>query len=146
MTEKAVLRGVSTVRFQASDHAAAKAWYTEFLGSEPYFNRPGYCEFRLGDYQQELGLVDSGFMTQLGREREEANPAAPATGGAVVYWHVDDLPATLDRLLSLGAKQYEPIKDFGGFIVTTVLDPFGNLLGIMYNPHYLEMLGAARRS
>jgi predicted enzyme related to lactoylglutathione lyase len=146
MSKKAVLLGVSTVRFQASNHAAAKAWYTEFLGSEPYFSRSGYCEFRLGDYQQELGLVDSGFMAQLGREREEANPAVPAPGGAVVYWHVDDLPATLDRLFSLGAKQHEPIKDFGGFIVTTVLDPFGNLLGIMYNPHYLEMLGAAHRS
>lgn len=144
MNEKAVLRGVSTVRFQASDHAAARAWYTELLGIEPYFDRPGYCEFRLGDYQQELGIVDSGFMVQLGRE--EVNPPLQAPGGAVVYWHVDDLPATLDHLLSLGAKQHEPTRDFGGFIVTTVLDPFGNMLGIMYNPHYLEIFGATPRS
>lgn len=144
MSEKAVLRGISTVRFQASDHAAAKAWYTEFLGIAPYFNRPGYCEFRLGDYQQELGIVDSSFMAELGRE-ETASPVR-VPGGAVVYWHVDDLPVTLAHLLALGAKQHEPTRNFGGFIVTTVIDPFGNLLGLMYNPHYLEMLGATSRS
>jgi hypothetical protein len=52
---------------------------------KPYFERPGYVEFRLGDYQHELGIIDS---------------------------------------------KYAP----------TVVDPFGNILGIMYNPHYLEIL------
>jgi hypothetical protein len=23
-----------------------------------------------------------------------------------------------------------------------VVDPFGNILGVMYNPHYVEILGA----
>jgi hypothetical protein len=27
-----------------------------------------------------------------------------------------------------------------GFITASVVDPFGNILGIMYNPHYLEVL------
>src|SRR4051812_19358150 len=112
-----VLRGVSTVRFQASDHAAAKAWYTEFLGIEPYFKRPGYCEFRLGDYQHELGIVDSRYLAQLGQSAGEIAGEEAATGetagmagpsGAVVYWHVADVNATLDRLVSLGAKQHEP--------------------------------------
>lgn len=149
MSKKSVLRGVSTVRFQASDHAAAKAWYTDFLGIEPYFNRPGYCEFRLGDYQHELGIVDSHFVSQLGQTPNEgttASTAATSPAGAVVYWHVDDLNATLERLVSLGAKQYEPPRDFGGFVVASVIDPFGNILGIMSNPHYLEILAAPRQS
>jgi len=25
-----------------------------------------------------------------------------------------------------------------------VVDPFGNILGIMYNPHYLDVLGSTR--
>ncbi|MER7475207.1 hypothetical protein ABT351_31575, partial [Micromonospora sp. NPDC000018] len=25
-----------------------------------------------------------------------------------------------------------------GFVTATVVDPFGNLLGVMYNPHYVE--------
>jgi hypothetical protein len=53
------LRGLSTVSFFAADHAAARKWYSEFLDVEPYFERPGYVEFRLGDYQHELGIIDS---------------------------------------------------------------------------------------
>ncbi len=31
--------------------------------------------------------------------------------------------------------------DFGGgFVGASVVDPFGNVLGVMYNPHYLEIL------
>jgi predicted enzyme related to lactoylglutathione lyase len=61
--------------------------------------------------------------------------------GVVVYWHVDDVNAALGRAVAMGATQLEPPKDRGdGFITATVVDPFGNILGIMYNPHYLEIL------
>lgn len=141
MSNKAVLRGVSTVRYQASDHPSAKVWYTEFLGIEPYFNRPGYCEFRLGDYQHELGIVDSHFVSQLGRSTSDSE-AESTPGGVVVYWHVDDLQATLNRLTALGAKTYELPR---AFVAASVIDPFGNILGIMYNPHYLEILSTAKQ-
>jgi hypothetical protein len=29
-----------------------------------------------------------------------------------------------------------------GFVTASVTDPFGNILGIMYNKHYLEVLGS----
>lgn len=133
-----MLRGLTTVRYHAADLHAAKAWYTEFLGIEPYFDRPGYTEFRLGDYQHELGIMDSRFLGELG---EGQGTAAPA--GVVTYWHVDDVSATLDRLISLGATVREPIREFGdGFIGAAVEDPFGNILGFMQNAHYLEVLGA----
>jgi hypothetical protein len=49
--------------------------------------------------------------------------------------------ATFDKLLSMGAKQYEQITNReAGFVTASVVDPFGNILGIMYNPHYLEIL------
>lgn len=60
-----------------------------------------------------------------------------------MYWHVDDLAATLDTLLAMGAQQYQPITEHGegaGFITASVIDPFGTVLGIMRNPHYLQML------
>jgi predicted enzyme related to lactoylglutathione lyase len=140
--ESAMLKGLTTVRFQAADLAAAKAWYSEVLGVAPYFERPGYVEFRIGDYQHELGIVDSRFIGQLGGD------APPTTGpaGAVVYWHVDDVPATIERLLPKGAKPYEPLRDFGGFIVASIIDPFGNILGLMHSPHYLEVLQATSRA
>ncbi|MEU2153601.1 VOC family protein [Streptomyces sp. NPDC019396] len=129
-----MLRGLTTVSFWAADLSAAKAWYTELFGTGPYFERPGYAEFRFGDYRHELGLIDSRYA-----------PPGSATGpgGAVVYWHVDDVSAALDTLLSMGAKEYEPLKERGpGFVTASVTDPFGNVLGIMYNAHYLDVLAA----
>ena len=51
-------------------------------------------------------------------------------------------------LLSMGAKEYLPITNQGdsGFVTASVVDPFGNVLGIMYNPHYLEILGATPKA
>jgi hypothetical protein len=49
------------------------------------------------------------------------------------------------RLLALGATEYQPIThhgDGGGFATASVVDPFGNVLGVMHNSHYQEMLAA----
>jgi predicted enzyme related to lactoylglutathione lyase len=133
-----VLRGLTTVSFWAADLAAATKWYAELLGIRPYFERPGYAEFRLGDYQHELGLID---------RRYAPDPSASGPAGAIVYWHVDDVRATFEKLLAMGAKAYEaPIERGAGFITASVVDPFGNILGIMYNQHYLEVLGAAKEA
>lgn len=134
---KQTLRGVATVNYFAADHMAAKKWYTDFLGIKPYFERPGYVELRLGDYQHELGIIDSKYVPGT----ESTNGRA----GVVVYWHVDDVDAVLEKAVSMGAKPLEAPQDRGrGFITATVVDPFGNILGIMYNPHYVEMLAARR--
>lgn len=94
MADTQILRGFATISFFAADHAAAKKWYTELLGIEPYFVRPGYAEFRLGDYQHELGLIDSKYAP--------FDTSATGPAGAVMYWHVDDVNATLGDLLSRG--------------------------------------------
>lgn len=132
------LRGITTVSYFAADHAAAKQWYIDFLGVEPYFERPGYVEFRLGDYQHELGIIDSRYVPGT----ESINGRA----GVVVYWHVDDVDAVLKKAVSMGAQPLEAPQDRGqGFITATVVDPFGNILGLMNNPHYLDMLAAHKR-
>lgn len=138
MSDKKTLRGLTTLSFWAADLSAAKKWYTELLGIAPYFERPGYAEFRLGDYQHELGLIDS---------RYAPNGSATGPGGAIVYWHVDDVTATFEKLLSMGAKEYQPPTEYGkGFITASVVDPFGNVLGVMYNQHYLEVLASTRKA
>jgi predicted enzyme related to lactoylglutathione lyase len=132
-----MLRGLSTVSFYADDLAAATEWYTALLGIDPYFVRPvdgppAYVEFRLGDYQHEVGIIVSRYA-----------PHRPATepAGAVVFWHVDDVSASLERLRSMGAREHEPRTDReAGFVTASVVDPFGNILGIMHNPHFLEVL------
>lgn len=136
-----MLRGLATISFYADDVEAAGQWYTQFLGIDPYYRVPGpggapaYIEFRIGDYEHELGFIDRRFAPP--------NGAAVTGGGEVAHWHVDDLQATLDRLLELGATVNEPITPHGdqGFATASVVDPFGNILGIMSNPHYLDILG-----
>ena len=52
-----------------------------------------------------------------------------------------------EKLLSMGAKDYQPPTNREeGFITAAVIDPFGNILGIMYNPHYLEVLRSSRKA
>jgi predicted enzyme related to lactoylglutathione lyase len=138
-----MLRGFATISYWADDVQAAKNWYAELLGIQPYFIRPeegppAYVEFRVGDYQDELGIIDRRYAPQ---------GAAGDPGGAVMHWHVDDVPATFERLLSMGAKEYQPITPReAGWITASVVDPFGNVLGIVYNPHYLEMLASLKSS
>ncbi|MQY09528.1 VOC family protein [Actinomadura macrotermitis] len=127
-----MLRGLTTTSFWANDLQAAERWYTELFGAEPYFAVPGYIEFRIGDYQHEFGVIDAAY----------APPGATdGPAGAIVYWHVDDVDAAVARLLELGATEHLPPTVRGeGFVTASVVDPFGNVLGVMYNQHYLDIL------
>ncbi|WP_022883476.1 VOC family protein [Glaciibacter superstes] len=135
-----MLRGLTTINYFADDVEAATKWYSDLLETAPYFVRPevgppAYVEFRIGDYQHELGLIDS---------RYAPTPATDAAGGVVAYWAVDDVTAAFARLISLGATEHEAVTERGpGFVTASVIDPFGNILGVMYNAHYLEVLGNA---
>jgi predicted enzyme related to lactoylglutathione lyase len=133
-----MLRGLATVSYFADDLTTARAWYTELLGVEPYFampvdGPPAYVEFRIGDHEDELGLID----------RRYAPPGASnPPGGAVVFWHVDDVESAVARLVELGATIHEPITPrSAGFVTASVVDPFGNVLGVMFNPHWKEIAG-----
>jgi predicted enzyme related to lactoylglutathione lyase len=134
-----MLRGLTTVTCLADDVAAAVDWYAGVLGAGPYFSRPAggrlaYAEFRIGDYQHELGIIDRRFAPQ---------GQADKPGGAIVYWHVDDVQASFERLLALGAEAHEePVERGPGFVTASVVDPFGNLLGVMYNQHYVDVLAS----
>jgi predicted enzyme related to lactoylglutathione lyase len=132
-----MLRGLTTVNFFAPDLAAARDWYTELLGIEPYFVRevdgaPAYIEFRLGDLQHELGFIDARFAPP---------DRSKAPGNTFTYWAVDDLDATLARLAELGATPLQPpIEHAPGYVTASVVDPFGNVLGVMFNEHYLDIV------
>jgi hypothetical protein len=52
----------------------------------------------------------------------------------------------MEKLSAMGAIEYEPVTQReAGFVTASVVDPFGNVLGVMHNPHYLEMLAARGR-
>lgn len=115
--------GVSTVRLHAADLPAARTWYADLLGAEPYFVRDEYVEWRLGPHAHELGILDLKY--------------APAheRAGAVTYWQVEDVDTALADLLARGAAMHEEVRDFGGgYRGAVVIDPFGNTFGVMQRP------------
>jgi predicted enzyme related to lactoylglutathione lyase len=131
-----MLRGFTTVNYWADDVEAARDWYAQVLGIEPYFQRPkngppAYVEFRVGPDEDELGLIDS---------RYRPPDASRGPTGAIMHWHVDDVSAAVARLLELGATEYQQVTEReAGFVTASVVDPFGNILGLMHSPHFLAM-------
>lgn len=121
--EPSFASGISTVSMIVEDPARARAWYTELLGAEPYFDNGPYVEWRLGPHDHELGLLDA-----------RVAPAHRAEGdaAAVVYLQVPDVRTAYARLLSLGARDHwAPMEFGGGYVGASVVDPFGNVLGVM---------------
>jgi predicted enzyme related to lactoylglutathione lyase len=114
--------GLRTVIYHVPDLAQAKAWYTAAFGVAPYFDEPFYVGFDIGGF--ELGLHPSTSGITVGNN-------------AVAYWGVADIEDALRHLLERGAGLREPVQDVGGDIkVAAVADPFGNVIGIIQNPHF----------
>lgn len=115
--------GLRTAKYHAPDLARAKAWYTQVLGVEPYFDEPFYVGFNVGGF--ELGLDP------------DPGTGGTAEGSVAVYWGVENAELGLSRLIALGATEHSALQDVGeGIRVASVLDPFGNVLGIIENPHF----------
>ena len=114
--------GLRTVIYHAPDLAKAKAWYADAFGVAPYFDEPFYVGFEIGGF--ELGLDPDVRRVTVGNN-------------AVAYWGVDDIETAYRHLLDRGAVPRDPVKDVGHDIkVGTVADPFGNLIGVIENPHF----------
>ncbi len=116
----ATLLGLRTVIYQVADLDASKSWWAGLLGAPPYFDEPFYVGFSVGGY--ELGLL----------------PDGDPVDGALVYWGVADVRAAVDEALARGAVEHVPVADVGDGIVTaTVRTPQGEIVGFIYNPHFV---------
>lgn len=115
--------GLRTTIYKVSDLDAAKEWYSKAFGTPPYFDEPFYVGFNIGGY--ELGLLP------------ESTPPEPKGENVLSYWGVDDIDATLDHLMGLGASLYEKPTNVGGeLVVAAIRDPWENIVGIIYNPDF----------
>jgi predicted enzyme related to lactoylglutathione lyase len=53
----------------------------------------------------------------------------------ITYWQVDDVSTAFDRTISLGAKALQPPTELSrGSMIASVVDPFGNILGLRFDP------------
>ena len=115
--------GLRTTIYKVADITAAKEWYAKAFETQPYFDEPFYVGFEIAGY--ELGL-------QL-----EENTSVEKADSVATYWGVNSVETEFDRLISLGATAHEqPEEVGGGIIVATVKDPWGNVIGLIYNPHF----------
>ena len=115
------MHGPRTTVYMVADMARAKAWDSEAFGIAPYFDEAYYIGFNVRGY--ELGLM--------------AADASEKATSVIAYWGIDDADAAYDRLVGLGATPLNPVSDVGGGIrLGVVNDPFGNALGVIYNPHF----------
>lgn len=117
------LLGLRTTIYKVDDIKKARDWYSKAFGVQPYYDQPFYVGFNIGGF--ELGL-------QL-----EKAPTKNKTESVVAYWGVHDIHETYKKLIDLGATENEKPYQVGGEIMTaTVKDPFGNVVGVIFNPEF----------
>jgi predicted enzyme related to lactoylglutathione lyase len=115
--------GLRTAIYQVGDIAKARTWYAKAFGTEPYFDEPFYVGFNIGGY--ELGL----------QPEDVPNTDKPET--VVAYWGVDDVQTAYDQFLSAGATDHQKPQNVGGeIVVAAVKDPWGNIVGLIFNPDF----------
>jgi predicted enzyme related to lactoylglutathione lyase len=108
--------GVKTVIYPVSDLAESKALYSALMGMAPAFDTPYYVGFQVDG--QDIGLDPNGHRNGM--------------TGPVAYLRVDDIEATLRALLDAGAQPGQAVRDVGGGrLIATVMDPDGNVIGLL---------------
>ena len=112
-------QGIKTVLHPVSDLEKAKPVYAALLGIQPQADAPYYVGFDFAG--QQIGLVPGGGQEGM------TSPVA--------YWHVADIEAKLAEVIAAGAAAKDPPRDVGGGrLVATVMDPDGNVLGLLQDP------------
>ena len=114
---------LQTCVYRGGDLAEAKAWYTEVLDAPPYFDEPFYVGFNVAGY--ELGLMPDDM------------PPEAKSENILSYWGVENIDAEVARFVDLGAAVAGGPTNVGGEIMVAELkDPWGNIVGLIYNPEF----------
>lgn len=112
-----MFKKLRSVIYHAADLAAAKQWYIDITGIQPYFDQPFYVGFDING--SELGIDPD--MTKV----------VPGNN-TIALWQVADIKAAVDKCVAHGATIQSDIQDVGGgMFVATITDPFGNNVGLI---------------
>jgi len=118
-----MIAGLATVIYRVTDLDRAKAWYSSAFQQTPYFDQPFYVGFSIGGYELGLDPDPSGGKT--------------GPGGSVAYWRVTAIDSAVGHFVASGAAVVAAAQEVGeGIKVATVSDPFGNVIGLIENPHF----------
>ena len=121
MTSK--ILGLRTTCYKVPDLQSAKKWYSNAFQLAPYFDEVFYVGFNICGY--ELGLLP---------DEEPSNSKADSV---LSYWGVKDIQTAYKHFLDQGATEHEAPNNVGGeLMVASVKDPWGNIVGLIYNPYF----------
>ena len=121
--KKSPILGLRTAAYMVGDLDKAQAWYTAVFEIKPYFVEPFYVGFNIGGY--ELGLLP------------EATPVTDKADSVLTYWGVNDIQKSYDHFIEYEATEHERPTNVGGdLMVASVKDPWGNIIGLIYNPAF----------
>ncbi len=114
-----MIEGLQATRIGVPDLPLAVTWYTRALDIEPYLRDATSATFFLG-----------GSLLRLEQENHTSDEGSP--GQVTVYWRVDSLQSELLRLQGLNAAPFQAVAHIDGDTQTaSVLDPFGNVMGLI---------------
>ncbi|MGC1382036.1 MAG: VOC family protein [Candidatus Baltobacteraceae bacterium] len=109
---------VSLIVYTVADLTTAKRFFRELVGADPYVDSPRYVGYK-GD-GMEIGLVPGG---------DSRGP------GALAYWTVSDIAASVKGLEAAGGTIVQEITDVAyGLLVASVKDPNGVVVGLRQPP------------
>jgi predicted enzyme related to lactoylglutathione lyase len=105
-----MVRDIKLLVYPVKDVETAKAFYSKFLGVEPYAASAFYVGFRVGEV--EVGLDPNSKV------------------GPIAYVDVLDIKSSLQELTQVGAVVVQDVKDVGGgLLIAKVKDADGNVVG-----------------
>jgi catechol 2,3-dioxygenase-like lactoylglutathione lyase family enzyme len=112
------------VRYMVDDVEVAVEWYTRHLGfSLLSSHAPAFADIKLGS----LRLLLSGPTSSAGRPMPDGEQPRPG-GWNRIHLLVDDLPAEVARLRTMGAQFRNDIVTGPGGSQFLLVDPSGNLV------------------
>ena len=108
-------QNVKLLVFPVKDIEKAKAFYSKFLGVEPYVEGPYYVGYRVGE--QEVGLDPNSKVGPIG------------------YVDVSDIKSSLEEMAKVGAEIVRDLNDVGGgMLIAQIKDADGNVVGLRQQP------------
>ena len=112
------MKDVSLIVYPAADLQIVKSFFRELIGTDPYVDSGQYVGYKSG--ATEIGLVPAAYAKQP---------------GALVYWDVDDIAASVKSLVAEGGTVVQDVTDVGyGMLVATIKKPNGSTIGLRQPP------------
>ncbi len=114
------MKDISLIVYPVTDLTKAKQFFGAVMGSDPYVDSPYYVGYKSRNGEMEIGLDPNGSRNG---------------SGALAYWTVSDIAASVKQLEDAGGTLVQPIADVAnGLLVASVKDANGATVGLRQMP------------